>query len=256
MKAVLLCAGYATRLYPLTKDKPKPLLPIAGDKSMLEWLLDHLSKVPKVDAVYLVTNDKFAGHFESWAKDKKFPWPLVTVNDKTTSNETRLGAIGDLNYVLTTQKIGAEDLIVLAGDNYFDFDLPFFVAQAEKKRPHGSIAVYDVGDRELAKQYGLVSRAADGKILEFFEKPKDPPTTLASCGIYWLPKETRVLLDRYIAGGHNADQPGHYMSWLAQTDGLYAVPLQGVWLDIGDLQSYEKAKGLVLAPLKNPERKN
>jgi glucose-1-phosphate thymidylyltransferase len=117
---------------------------------------------------------------------------------------------------------------------------------AESKRPHAVIAAYDVKDRRLAMQYGLLKLTADGRVLEFLEKPEDPPTTLASCGVYWLPRETRLFLDRYLSDGHNADQPGHYMRWLAESSGLYGMALNGRWYDIGDLDSYRKADALFL----------
>ena len=244
MKVILLCAGYATRLRPLTDNTPKPLLPVGG-RPILEWILDRVRTVKNVDAVFVVTNDRFAGHFGEWAKKINAPWPLEIINDQTTTNENRLGAIGDLAYTLKSKKIGAEDLLVLAGDNFFDFDLNHFIAAGKSHAPHAAIAAYDVNDRELAKQYGLVRTDAQGKVLEFYEKPQDPPTTLASCGLYWLPAETRVLLDRYLASGHNSDQPGHYMQWLAETSGLYAVSLTGRWLDIGDHASYKQANALL-----------
>jgi glucose-1-phosphate thymidylyltransferase len=203
--------------------------------------LDRVKKVEGVDKVYVVTNHKFAQHFETWAKNAKLPWPVKVVDDQTTTNENRLGAIGDLAYVLKTEGVGNEDLMVLAGDNLFTFDLVSFVKTAQSRRPCGAIAVYDVKDKELAKQYGLVKTGPENKVLEFLEKPANPPTTLASCGIYWLPAETRLLIDKYLASGNNPDQPGHYMRWLAETAGLYAVPLQGDWLDIGDRASYDKA---------------
>ena len=256
LKVIILCAGYATRLYPLTENMPKPLLPV-GNKPILEWILERVQKVHGVEAVYLVSNQKFAGHFETWAASKsgkpypdgraseKYPWPIQVVNDRTATNETRLGAIGDLAYVIKTEKIDPCDLLVIAGDNLFDFDLAAFVDFGKKKRPHGIIAVYDVGDKELAKRYGLVRTDAEGKILEFQEKPPEPTTTLASCGIYWLSREIWSLLDRYITSGHNTDQPGHYMRWLAETSGLFAFSLKGKWLDIGDLASYQKANAIV-----------
>ena len=190
MKVVILCAGYATRLYPLTENMPKPLLPV-GNRPILEWILERVQKVQGVQAVYLVSNQKFAGHFETWAAKMKYPWPVEVVNDHTASNETRLGAIGDLAYVIKTKKVSPCDLLVIAGDNFFDFDLASFVHFGTKKRPHGVIAAYDVGDKELAKRYGLVSVDVQGKILEFQEKPLQPTTTLASSGIYWLPQEIR-----------------------------------------------------------------
>lgn len=244
MRVILLCAGYATRLYPMTENQPKPLLPVGG-RPILEWILERVSKVKRVDAVYIVSNQKFSGHFEAWSRQAKHPWPVEVVNDRTTSNETRLGAIGDLAYVIMAKGLLPDDLLVIAGDNFFDFDLVPFIEYGNKQRPHGVVAVYDVGDRELAKRYGLVNTAPDGRILEFQEKPPEPKTTLASSGIYWLPREVWGLLDTYISSGHNTDQPGHYMRWLAQESGLYAFPLKGKWLDIGDLASYQKANDIV-----------
>jgi glucose-1-phosphate thymidylyltransferase len=240
VKVVLLCAGYATRLYPLTQDKPKALLPIQG-KPILDRILDKVASIPGVEAAYVVTNQRFAENFDAWAAALQYPWPVKVVNDGTTSNENRLGAIGDLQFVLKTQKIGKEDILVIAGDNLFDFDVCSFAEFGKAKRPYPVIAIYDVKDREHAKRYGLVCTEADGRVKEFFEKPKDPPTTLASCGLYWLPAETRELIDKYLASGHNPDQPGHYMRWLSETSRLYSQNLAGLWFDIGDLESYQKA---------------
>lgn len=179
MKAVLLCAGYATRLYPLTRDFPKPLLPIGG-RPILEWILSRVGEIDGVGTVYLVTNHRFAKHFEAWRQKACTPWPVEVVDDQTDTNETRLGAIGDLKYVLREKKIAAEDLLVIAGDNFFDFDLKPFVAYGRSKRPHAAIAVTDVRDRGLARRYGIVSLAAGGRVNAFYEKPAEPPTTLAS----------------------------------------------------------------------------
>ncbi|MDD5218152.1 MAG: nucleotidyltransferase family protein [Candidatus Omnitrophica bacterium] len=243
MKVIILCAGYATRLYPLTENRPKPLLSIAGCP-IIEYILNALKPIETVDEIITVTNHKFAGHFETWAKTVHYPWPVAVIDDRTTSNENRLGAIGDLNYVIHQKGFQNEDLMVIAGDNLFDFDLLRFYRAAEARRPHASIAVFDVKELQLARQYGLVKLGKDQKVAEFEEKPAQPTTTLASCGLYWLPRETSVLLDRYLKDGHNADQPGHYMRWLAQKDALYGVSLQGRWYDIGDLNSYQKADAL------------
>ena len=249
MKVIVLCAGYATRLYPLTKNRPKPLLEI-GKRPILEWIFERIGGLDGVETVYIVTNHLFAGHFEKWVKGVRKPWSVEVIDDQTTTHENRLGAIGDLHFVLKAKGIGPEDLLVIAGDNFFDFDLRDFLKFSEKKRPHPVIAVYDVKDWSLARQYGLVRIAADKRVEEFLEKPENPPTTLASCGIYWLPAEARVSLDSYLASGHNSDQPGHYMRWLAGTAGLFAAVLPGRWFDIGDKASYEKVNALIGAPLK------
>ncbi|MFZ5802167.1 MAG: nucleotidyltransferase family protein [Candidatus Omnitrophota bacterium] len=241
MKVIVLAAGYATRLYPLTEGRPKALLPVGG-RPILEHLLDRLTLLPVITGVIIVTNHRFAGPFGSWAKMiRKYPWRIEVVDDHTSSNENRLGAMGDLAFTIRQKKIVHEDLLVLAGDNLFDFDLLPFHAFGIRNRPHACVAVFDVRDKLLARRYGLVRLAGDGKVLEFMEKPEQPATTLASCGIYWFPDEVCVLLDRYLAGGHNADQPGHFMRWLAENDAVYALALNGMWYDIGDFESYRNA---------------
>lgn len=243
MRVILLCAGYATRLYPLTQDRPKPLLAV-GDKPILEWILESLRNVEGIQVLHVVTNHKFAGAFEKWVKRAHVRWPVEVVDDQTTANENRLGAIGDLKFVLETRKVGAEDLLVIAGDNFFDFDLSVFVKTAGGKRPNAVVALYDLKDRNRAKEFGVVQLDPEGRVTAFLEKPSEPPASLISCGLYWFPGEVRVLLDKYLAGGHNSDQPGHYMSWLAGERRLFGVVLEGLWLDIGDPASYEKANAM------------
>lgn len=243
MRVILLCAGYATRLYPLTKDRPKPLLPV-GEKPILEWILDGLRNVDGIRAVHVVTNHKFAGSFEKWALAARLLRPVDVVDDGTASNEDRLGALGDLKFVLDAKKVKDEDLLVIAGDNFFDFDLALFLKSASAKRPDPVVALYDLKDRRRAKDFGVVQTDREGRVTEFLEKPQDPPGSLISCGLYWLPREARVLLDKYLAGGHNSDQPGHYMKWLARERRLSGVVLEGLWLDIGDPASYDKANAM------------
>ncbi len=239
MKAVLLCAGYGTRLYPLTEHQPKPLLLIGG-KPMVEHLLEKIEKLVGVEQVFLVTNDRFYSHFEAWAGKKRFPWKLEVVNDGSQTNETRLGAIGDLHFVLKKFQI-RDDIGLFAGDNLFLSELKGFQSFAESHRPHTSLAVIDVGDRSLARQYGIVQAQTDGQIKAFFEKPEDPPATLASTGGYWFARESLDLLDRYASEGHNADRIGDFIAWLVKVDRVYAYLLEGKWYDIGDLRSYREA---------------
>lgn len=246
IKVVLLCAGYATRLYPLTENFPKPLLKIA-DRPMIEHILERLRPVEAIDEILVVTNHKFAAQFSAWAASYSYRVPVAVVDDGTDTNENRLGAIGDMAFALKKHQVGAEDVIVVAGDNLFDFDLSAFVAMAKSKRPYPVIAGYDVKTKELACKYGILQVDGTGKVTQFLEKPANPPSTLASCGLYWLPAEIRSLLDRYLSDGHNADQPGHYMRWLAETYGLYAAQLEGCWYDIGDLESYKTADALFVS---------
>ena len=137
MKCLILAAGYATRLYPLTKDTPKPLLEVAG-KSILERLLDKISLIEKIDHVYVVTNSRFAKAFGDWVEQYTYTKPLTVIDDGTTSNDNRLGAIGDIQFVI--EQVGlADDLMILAGDNLFDFDLRDFEAFFQEKKADVSL---------------------------------------------------------------------------------------------------------------------
>ena len=248
MKVVLLCAGYGTRLRPLTRNQPKPLLPVGG-RPILNHLLEKIKVLPAVDEIFVVTNDFFFSHFEKWAKGVNVTAPIVLVNDGTRTNKSRLGAIGDLGLVFKKHPF-SEDVLVLAGDNLFDFSLVDFEKFAAAHRPFASLGVVDIGNRERAKRYGVVDRDPGGKIREFFEKPEDPPSTLVSTGIYWFPREKRVLLDRYIRQSHNADRLGDYIHWLLEVDQVFAYGFKGRWLDIGNLDTYREAERLF--KIKNP----
>lgn len=238
MKIIILCAGYATRLYPLTKDRPKPLLRVA-DKPIIEYILDGAKELPDLDGVYIVTNDKFAGHFEKWQQTYTYPYMIEVVNDMTTSNDDRLGAIGDIHYVVKERNID-DDILVIGGDNLYDLDLADFVHFAQDKQS-AAIAVYDVKDKELAKKYGLVEVDENKRVIAFQEKPQEPKTTLASLALYYYSTHTLEALLRYITEGNNADQPGHFVAWLAKNEKVYAYSFDGTWFDIGDFKSLENA---------------
>lgn len=242
MQIVLLCAGYATRLYPLTENQPKSLLPVGG-KPLLNHLLDRVKEGTAVSQMFLVTNDRFQTHFSAWAKLTHAPWEIKVVSDGTRSDKERLGALGDLVFVIRNFRLES-DLGVLAGDNLFDFDLGPFFSFAESHRPQVTIGVVDVRKKDLARHYGIVRIEKTGQIVEFLEKPGNPPSTLASTGIYWFPKESLVLLDRYLKEGHNADRLGDFIAWLVKVDRVFAYPFEGIWFDIGDLNSYQEAERL------------
>ena len=243
MKVVLLCAGYGTRLRPLTENQPKPLLSVAG-RPLLDHLLRKIEEIPSVDRVFVVTNGRFHSHFSEWLAKKQTPADgIELVNDGTRTEEERLGAIGDLGLIRRKFEI-QDDLAVLAGDNLFDFSLKDFFRFAESRRPHVSLGVVDVRDRERASRYGIVRIGQDGKIAEFVEKPKAPPSTLASTGIYWFARESLDLLDRYIRESDNADRIGDFIHWLVKEDAVYAYPFEGKWLDIGDFDTYREAERL------------
>jgi glucose-1-phosphate thymidylyltransferase len=252
VKAVILAAGYATRLRPLTDDVPKHLLPV-GDRPMLDWVLDRVRGLEEIDAIHLVTNSRFAPVFAPWAEEHG-----VTVHDDgTTSNEDRLGAVGDLSLVI--QKAGLEDseLIVLAGDNLFEFSLPRFAEWwRAKPQPASAVPLHDVGDLELAKQYGIADTDVGDRIVRFVEKPSDPPSTLASTLIYLLPPEHVRLVATYLADGQSPDNAGSFLGWLAQREPVYGFRFEGPWYDIGDHEQLLEADNRLRREAGLPERES
>ena len=233
MQAILLAAGYATRLYPLTEDMPKPLLPIAG-RPILDWIADKVDEVAEVEALHVVTNARFADALGRWAAGRNGRLVPTVHDDGTTSNENRLGAIGDVAFVLECAGIGDDDVLVVAGDNLFDGSLAEYVAWWRGKPDGSAIAVRDCGDLELARQYAIVGVDANDRIVSFVEKPPDPPGTLASTATYVYRREHLPLVVRYLAEGNSPDAPGNFIAWLYRREPVYAFPLEGIWFDIGD----------------------
>ena len=242
MKALILAAGYATRLRPLTDSIAKPLLPVGG-RPMVDWILDRIAET-SADEVHLVTNARFAGDFERWAADKD----VHVHNDGTSSNEDRLGAIGDIDFVGID-----DDLLVIASDNLFDYSLADYEAYWRAKG--GScIAVYDVGDPELAKKYGIVDVDADDRVTNFVEKPSNPPTTLCATATYLYRREHAALISAYLAEGNAPDQPGNFVAWLYGRAPVYAYRFPGEWYDIGDHEQLLEADNRMRRRVGLPER--
>ena len=241
MKVIILAAGYATRLYPLTLTQPKPLLPVAG-KPMIEHVLDNLAPIGGIDRVYVVTNAKFAGHFQQWAdryRATKSKLEFTVVNDGSTDDNNKLGAIGDIHYVLKTQSVD-DDLIVVAGDNLFSERLDAFGTFCRQKNAP-VLALYDVGDLEQIKKYNAITLDAAGRITFFEEKPKNPTSTLTGIALYFYPKSTITLIKQYIADGNNPDQPGRLVQWLYPRTPVYTWTVPGLWFDIGSKETLEEA---------------
>lgn len=241
MNVLILAAGYATRLYPLTLTKAKPLLEVGG-KPMIEWVLDNLAGVPEIETVYVVTNAKFAADFQAWAdryKDRHPDLKIKIVNDGSTSDDDKLGAIGDIQFVLNREQLSKRGLLIVAGDNLFSDSLADFVAQA--KSTDATVAVYDVRDEEAIKKYANVDLDARGTITHFEEKPQKPRSTLAAIALYYYSPKALDLVPTYLAAGNNPDQPGRFVQWLYQRQPVKAVQLNGKWLDIGSKETLEKA---------------
>jgi len=241
MKVIILAAGYATRLYPLTLTQPKPLLPVAG-KPMVEHVLDNLAPIASIDRIYVVTNAKFADHFQKWAnhyRATKSKLEFTICNDRSTDDSNKLGAIGDINFVLNTQNVD-DDLIVVAGDNLFSEKLNDFGRFcAEKNAP--VLALYDVGNLEEIKKYNSINVDGEGRITFFEEKPKNPTSTLTGIALYYYPRHTIPLIKQYIAEGNNPDQPGRLVQWLYPRTSFYTWRVPGLWFDIGSKETLEEA---------------
>jgi glucose-1-phosphate thymidylyltransferase len=252
MKCVILAAGYATRLRPLTDHLPKHLLPV-GERPMLEWVLDRVREVEEVDAIHLVTNSLFAPEFERWGR----PHGVLVHDDETTSNEDRLGAVGDLNLVIETAGLRDDELLVLAGDNLFELSLPGFVGWwRAKPRPSSAVPLHDVGDLELATQYGIADVDERDRIVRFVEKPSDPTSTLASTLIYLLPPEHVQLIRTYLDEGESPDNAGSFLGWLAGREPVYGFRFEGSWFDIGNHEQLLDADNRMRRLAGLPERES
>jgi glucose-1-phosphate thymidylyltransferase len=241
MNVLILAAGYATRLYPLTLNKAKPLLEIAG-KPIIEWVLDNLVDVPELETIYVVTNDKFASAFQNWADrfhDRQPQFKFKIVNDGSKSDDDKLGAIGDISLVITRENLTKSDVLIVAGDNLFSESLIDFVNYARKTE--ATVGVYDVGDLEAIKKYGNIDIDAERTITHFEEKPTKPRNTLAAIALYYYSPKVLSLIPTYLAAGNNPDQPGRFVQWLYTRQPVKTFQIKGKWLDIGSKETLEDA---------------
>lgn len=243
MKAIILAAGYATRLYPLTENRPKPLLGVGG-KPILQYLLEKIEPLDLVDEVIIATNDRFYDQFVDWMAGFVYSKKIIVLNDGTTANENRLGAIADLCFALEERQLD-EDLLVLAGDNLFDFALTDFVAYYQKVRAD-CITAHQLDDLEELRKTGVIETNGEGRVLSFAEKPMDPRSNLAVPPFYIYRRETIPLLKEYLQAGENPDTPGNFIPWLLKRKKVYAFLFEGARYDIGTPASYRRVNELFL----------
>jgi glucose-1-phosphate thymidylyltransferase len=237
MKALILGAGYATRLGELTKNRPKPLLPIAGTP-MIDHLFAQLDAVMEIDAAYVVTNDRFAAQFTHWARQRRGRLPVTVLNDGTTSDQNKLGAIGDIGFSVRQAGI-REDLFVGAADNLFDFDLrPMFTFFAQRG---STVGLYDVGRLDLMSQYSEVQLDESQRITNLVEKPPRATSTLMATALYIYQASHLPLLEQYLAEGGNQDSPGYFPAWLHRRVPVFGYVFQGRWFDIGTPAQFQEA---------------
>jgi glucose-1-phosphate thymidylyltransferase len=252
MRAIVLAAGYATRLYPLTETIAKPLLPVAGEP-LVDRIVAKLQVVPGLAGIHVVTNAKFAPLFDEWARARVTEVPLHVHDDGTSTEETRLGAIGDIRFVLAEAAIDREDVIVVAGDNLFDFALGELVRFAAAK-DGSAVAVYEHPDRSLLSQYGIVDVDEDDRVTAFLEKPERPPSNLVATATYVFRSDHVALVEDYLAEGNSPDQPGRFVAWLQERRPVYGFRFSGEWIDIGDLGQLLDADNRLRARAGLPER--
>ena len=237
MKCLILAAGYATRLYPLTENFPKPLLKV-GEKTILDWLIDDIDTSGEIDEYIVISNHKYAHCFDEWAKDKKVK--ITIVDDGTDSNETRLGAVRDIEFAINKLALDS-DMLVIAGDNVLDFSLKKFIDYVKVKNTSAIMRYYEPDDKKLLK-CGVVTVDDNDKIIKMTEKSPTPETHWCTPPFYYYTKEDAKRIAEAIADGCGVDAPGSYIAWLAQKNDVHAMEMPGKRYDIGNLESYEKVK--------------
>lgn len=229
MKCLLLCAGYATRLFPLTENFPKALLNV-GKKPLLDYILDEVNTIDEIDEIYLVTNRKYTPHFEKWADEKNNIKPITVFNDDTTTNENRLGAIGDIQFVIDKANI-KDDLLIIAGDNLFTFKLKDFV-DYQKEKNTSTVCVKEEKYDNL-KRLGVVETDDNMQIIGFEEKPENPKGKYAATAVYLYPSDVVPEFKQYIDEGNNADAPGNFVAYLYKKLPVSGYVFDGTWYDVG-----------------------
>lgn len=241
MKAIILAAGYATRLYPLTKNQPKPLLKV-GNQTILDSIVGKMVAIDELDEIFIVTNDKFHTHFEEWAKEATYGIKLTVINDGTLSNEDRLGALGDIHFVIEQTKV-EDDLMIAAGDNLFGFSLVDLVIFF-KAHQGNAISIYKENDFKQLVRGGTADIDEDGKIIGFEEKPAQVNYPYAVPTFYIIQKEDLPLFDAYQKEGHNMDANGNFIPYLLEHSSVFGFVFGEYRYDIGTLESYEQVQKL------------
>ena len=241
MKVLLLNAGYATRLYPLTENMPKSLLPL-GKKLIIDYILDSIDSMKDVSEIILISNSKFASQFQAWADslDRNGKAPISVLDDGTDSPDNMRGAIGDIKFAIEEKNVD-EDICIMAGDNIFTYDVNDMYDFFRSKNADTLVAIH-VPEKHQLQKLAVAILDDDGKILDMAEKPEEPKSNWGIYATYFYKRETIKLIDEYLAEGNSPDAPGNFPSWLYKKLPVYAYKAQGDCIDIGTLENYEKTK--------------
>lgn len=246
MDCVILAAGYATRMYPLTENFPKPLLEVAG-KPILSWLLHDLEQGGHISRFIIVTNHRFSGHFEAWKKENnRMKTPLIILDDGSMDNGNRLGAVRDIQFALDALRV-EDDLMVLAGDNLLDFSLNRFITYFFAKG--GScIMRHREPSLEKLRRTGVAEVDARERVITLCEKPENPKSEWAVPPFYIYRREDLPLIQQGIEAGCGTDAPGSLMAWICEQTDVFAMEMPGKRYDIGNLQRYEEIRASYKGP--------
>jgi len=240
VKALILAAGYATRLYPLTKEYSKPLLKVKN-RPIIDHIINRLKLIKELDEIIVVTNSKFIARFREWKSGISIKKQITLVNDLTKSNADRLGAIGDISFVLNKNQI-KEDLLVIGGDNLFSGGLNKFINFAKRNKHGVSIGVYNLKSLKDVSRYGVVKIDKTNKVIEFKEKPQNPRSHLVAMCLYYIPRQYLKLVKDYIRLKKSTDAVGNYIDWLKDRVNTCGFVFKGSWYDVGDHKYLSAAK--------------
>jgi len=236
---ILLAAGYSTRLYPLTKNFPKPLLEVGG-KLVITNIIERLENLKEISNVYVITNDKFYKHFLNWKNNLKTTLDIEVISDGTSSEKDKLGAMGDVNFVIKEKSINGP-LFIIGSDNLFDFGLHEIVNYFKEKNKD-VVCISKIKELSRLKNMGVAKLDKNNKITFLEEKPENPPSKLAVSCIYLYTKETASLIRKYLDDGNNPDNTGSFLQWLYPRKEVYAFINKGKIIDIGTPETLEKAR--------------
>jgi glucose-1-phosphate thymidylyltransferase len=242
MKAIILAGGFAKRMWPLTRDRPKPLLPVSG-RPVIEYVLEKLKPLDDVRTVYITTNRKFEPHFREWLDSFEYPKEIRLVIEDTSAEEEKLGSIGAMKHLLDNERID-DDIICLAGDNLFQDSLDDLIGQFRSQNTM-VFGLWEMADRSSLSRFGVASVDGSGLVTDFEEKPEHPKSNLVSTGIYIIPRSSLGLINQYLEGMNNPDTFGFFLTWLYKRQPVHAHVFRNPWFDIGSLEGYKEADEFV-----------